>query len=73
MPEGGLSDLMKDQGLFSFMEHFFGWEGGMQNKRGNEENAQRVAKLLYQVDPHLRDNTRLWRAEDVHKIQKGYF
>ena len=70
---GGLSDLMNDQGLFCFVEHYLGWEGCMRNKRATDENAQRVARLLYQVDPRLRDPSRLWRAEDVRTIRKCFF
>ena len=67
-----MSDFMTDHRLF-FVEHFFGWEGGMWNKRATKENAQRLARLLYQVDPLLRDPTRLWRTEDVCKIPKDFF
>ena len=55
------------------MEHFLGWERGIRNRRATEENAQRLARLLYQVEPSLRDPTRLWRAEDVRKICKCFF
>ena len=63
---GGISDLMNDQGLFScFVEHYLGWEGGMRK--------QRVARLLFQIDPHLQDPSRLWRAKDVRVIWKCFF
>lgn len=68
-----LVDLIKNQGMFSFVQHYLGWEGGMKGKRPMEENVQRVTRLLYQVDHRLKDLTRLWHEEDVHAIRKHFF
>ena len=71
---GFLIQAMEDNPILkSFYSSLVSIDGGARPSRSSKDNAVRVTRLLFQVDPEVTRVKRLWRSKYVKKIRQAFF
>ena len=70
---GFLVQAMENPVLNGFYQSLVSIDGGARPGRSSKDNAVRVTRLLFQVDPEVKRVKRLWKSKYVKRIRQAFF